>query len=215
MSPQTDYETLDDFLIEQHPEGWDESFVEAEIEGTEDREHIRFKITNDAVALWAMRKLAKANKRIEEIHSIREEEIRKIDDWVAKVEEKPMRDVAYFTHILRDYALECRFNENDARKTITLPIGLIKTRSLPISFECDPDTYIPWAKANAPETIRIKETIDQGELKRRFGGAPTAESDGVLVSDDGEIIPGVRVRPADTGVNIEIMDDQPDTDQTF
>jgi hypothetical protein len=60
--------------------------------------------------------------------------------------------------------------------------------------------FIEWAEKNAPELVRVKKEIDKKAL-----GALNQSEDKVI-STQGEIVPAVKVIPAETSVSFVIAE---------
>lgn len=151
----------------------------------------RFVIHDDAAAAWAMRKLRSVRARQAENERIATDERARIDAWLAEVNKPLDRDATYFEAILADYALRCRENPDDARKSINLPTGKVSTRTTQPKWSVEPTAFLDWARSSHPDLIRIKEEADLAKIKDTL----IATKDGVAVSPEGEPVPGVTVLP--------------------
>ena len=90
------------------------------------------------------------------------------------------------------YALVQRW---EGRKTVTLPHGTIKTTAGQPKIEIESeDRFIEWARVNNPDLLKIKTDIDKTAIKALI------TEEGVVISTQGEIIPEVKVVPAETSV---------------
>lgn len=158
----------------------------------EDRE--RFKIQNDEQAVWAMRKLTSARKRLDEIAYIAEAEIQRIQAWAEHESREPMRDVDYFEGILVEYG---RTQREQGRKSVSTPYGTIKSRmGQPKYTFIDKDEFLAWAKANHPTWVAVKEEPALSVIK--------SETSGPVDEGTGEIIPGLVVDPATVSYSVEV-----------
>jgi phage host-nuclease inhibitor protein Gam len=119
-------------------------------------------------------------------------------EWLEKVNTALERDAEWFESNLRPYALQERSKD---RKSIVLPHGTIKTISGRVKFDIEDETkFIEWAEKNAPELVRVKKEIDKKAL-----GALNQSEDKVI-STQGEIVPAVKVIPAETSVSFVIAE---------
>lgn len=76
-------------------------------------------------------------------------------------------------------------------KTVSLPAGEVKARTMPGLWQFDPDVFIPWAGANLPAALRTKVEVDKPAAKKLLAGYV---ADGVPVdAATGEVVPGVVV----------------------
>ena len=160
---------------------------------TERPEH--FRIDDDEMAAWAMRKLRRLRKRQSANIDIAQGEVDRIDEWLRTVN-KPLEDNAtYFEGLLTDYAIRQRFE--DDRKTISLPAGKVSTRTVPPKWEVDAEPFLAWARVNAPTLIRIKEEADLKAVKESVIPAFAQGDQHSAVDDNGEVIPGILIRTND------------------
>ena len=56
----------------------------------------------------------------------------------------------------------------------------------------DPDAYLEWAKENHPDLVRIV-TLVEASLLTALGKSGASDPDGRLITNDGEMVPGVEV----------------------
>jgi hypothetical protein len=158
-----------------------------------DRE--RFKIENDSQATWAMRKAAIARGRLDEIKTIAEAEIARIQDWAEHESRVPMRDLDYFEGILIEYAMKQRA---EGRKTVSTPYGAVKSRIGQTRFVfSDKAEFIEWAKVNHPDWLVVKEDVSLSALR---DASLTDSADPA----SGEIIPGLNVEPPTVNFTVEV-----------
>ena len=157
-----------------------------------------FVVDNDSKADWAMRKLAYIRRKQSDNQAIFDREVQRVTEWLQKVNTALERDAEWFEANLRPYALQERSKD---RKSIVLPHGTIKTISGRVKFDIEDETkFIEWAEKNAPEVGRVKKEIDKKAL-----GALNQSEDKVI-STQGEIIPAVKVIPAETSVSFVIAE---------
>ena len=157
-----------------------------------------FVVDDDSKADWAMRKLASIRRKQSDNKAIFDREIKRVAEWLEKVNTDLERDAEWFEANLRPYALTERSKD---RKSIVLPHGTIKTISGRVKFDIEDETkFIEWAETNAPELVRIKKEIDKKAL-----GALNQSEDKVI-STQGEIVPSVKVVPAEVSVSFLIAE---------
>lgn len=155
-----------------------------------------FVVDNDAKAEWALRKLDAIRAKQNEFRTIARHEIERINFWLTSQEEKYQQEASYFESQLVTYAMLER--ERNNRKTIDLPHGKIKSRSVNEKVEVvNESEFLDWARTNAPDLLRVKESANLKAL------AELPREGDVIVSVDGEIIPALRVLPASVNFNIE------------
>lgn len=173
--------------------------------GATDRQH--FEILDDGAAAWAMRKLRRLRRQLATNDEIAAAEIERVAEWRTKAN-RPLEDSAtYFEAILGHYAERCRNNPEDGRKTITLPGGKVSTRYPAPKWDVDSAEFIPWARENAPEFVRVKEEPNLSAMKAAVTGLElSADPDSgiVITTTEGEILPGVTVADSPLSVSISI-----------
>jgi hypothetical protein len=186
--------SLDDFIIAAHESGDDEAneFYDES-----------FKIHDDGTASWAMRKLRKIRNQQAINFEIAERESERINEWLGSVNAPLIRDINFFEALLTEYALNCRVDPSDGRKTISLPAGKVSTRAKQPKWTVNNDDFIPWAEQNFPELIRIKKEPDLSAIKG-ICRTHDATADGVAVTGDGEIIPGVSIMEQEWSATISV-----------
>ena len=127
-----------------------------------------FAINNDDEALWAMRRLAQASRRVAEVKRQAQVEIDRINRWVEANTAGNVRTVEMFDRLLGQYLSRVRDNDADGRKSLSFPDGTVTSRNTPSKVEVtDLDAFIAWAEANGHEDwVRIKREVNLSEVKR-------------------------------------------------
>ena len=176
----SDTQPIDDFEIIEEPTR--EAFV----------------ISDDSKADWAMRKLASLRRKQADNKAIFDKEVQRVTEWLEKVNRDIERDAEWFESNLKPYALTQRYG---GRKSVVLPHGTIKTTGGRPKIEVENETeFLAWAEVSQPELIRIKKEIDKKVLNTLLTDS------GDVISTQGEIVPSVRVIPAETSVSFVIAD---------
>ena len=176
----SDVQPVDDFEIIEEPTR--EAFI----------------VNDDAKADWAMRKLASIRRKQADNKVIYDREVLRVAEWLEKVNTDLERDAEWFESNLKPYALTERYN---GRKSLVLPHGTIKTTAGRPKIEIENELeFLAWAEASQPELIRIKKEIDKKVLNTLLTDS------GDVISTQGEIVPSVRVIPAETSVSFVIAD---------
>ena len=157
-----------------------------------------FIVGDDAKADWAMRKLASLRRKQADNKTIYDREVLRVAEWLEKVNTDLERDAEWFESNLKPYALTERYN---GRKSLVLPHGTIKTTAGRPKIEIENELeFLAWAETSQPELIRIKKEIDKKVLNTLLTDS------GDVISTQGEIVPSVRVIPAETSVSFVIAD---------
>lgn len=157
-----------------------------------------FVVDDDAKADWAMRKLASIRRKQADNKAIYDREVLRVAEWLEKVNTALERDAEWFESNLKPYALTERYN---GRKSVVLPHGTIKTTAGRPKIEIEDEIqFLAWAETSQPELIRTKKEIDKKVLNTLLTDS------GDVISTQGEIVPSVRVTPAETSVSFVIAD---------
>jgi len=152
-----------------------------------------FTVDDDSKADWAMRKLASLRRKQAENKAIAEAEIQRVTKWLETVNTSLENDASYFEAVLTPYAL---LQRSEGRKSVLLPHGTIKTTAGRPKIEIeDEEAFLAWAKESENSVIRIKTEIDKKALNALI------RDDNQVISTQGEIVPAVRVIPAETSVS--------------
>lgn len=153
----------------------------------------------DAVASWALRRLAKVQAERARIAREARAEVARINSWAAACDRPLVGDEQFFRGCLVEYlhAIRAERGEDPERpETITykLPTGTITGRKQPESLiVLDEARFIAWCDENdLPEFVRTKREVNKAALK-----ALKAGQDGVsVVVATGERAPFVELRRA-------------------
>ena len=157
-----------------------------------------FVVDDDSKADWAMRKLASIRRKQSENKAIFDRELQRVSEWLEKVNTALERDAEWFEANLRPYAL---LQRSEGRKSVVLPHGTIKTTAGRPKFEIEDEAkFLEWAEINQPDLVRVKKEVDKKAL-----GALNQSEDKVI-STQGEIVPAVKVLPAETSVSFVIAE---------
>ena len=163
-----------------------------------------FAITNDDQALWAVRKVAQAQRRINEVKRQAQIELDRINQWVEANTTTNAETVAYFERILGDYLVNIREDEQDGRKSLDFPDGKVTSRITPskVAVE-DLDAFLAWAEANGhAEWVRTKREADVSTIKK------VVDFNGVEVIDPltGQTVAGLSHTEGGLAVSVKVTD---------
>jgi phage host-nuclease inhibitor protein Gam len=214
--------TLEDFLTAQ---------AAPPAEPVTDEERARFSIDGPRLAGWALRRLARAEGEAARIRSEAADRIALVKQWETQALAGPTRDATFFEGLLTDWhrrqlepalaealdrytaahpdaspdeALAAVWKKVDA-KTVKLPDGTISARKTPEGVEVvDADAVVAWAVAEGHADL-VRQTPALAELKR------LPRSNGVVVSPDGDPVPGVVPKPGriDYSAKVELGLERP------
>ncbi|GIM44452.1 phage protein [Collibacillus ludicampi] len=171
------------------------SVLENHLETQEVREN--FVVDTKEKAVWALRKLAKIRQEMAENQAIAEKEIERIKAWLEDVNGGLQRDAEYFESLLQAYH-RMVLEENPRAKSIKLPYGTLKARKQEPDYIRDEEKLLIWTKANRPDAVRVKESVDWSSLKRTI----VSTENGVAVDENGQVIEGITV--VDCGIKFSV-----------
>jgi len=149
-------------------------------------------VTDDALATWAIDKLAHYTRERDRIRRNAQAYIEQIQADAA-ADEKPLADkIQWFTGQLVDYY----HSLDNPPKTYKLPNGTIAMRAGRASTKVtDVEVFIDWAKTNAPDAVKLSPLVS---------GLPDWERvDGRIITPDGEPVPGVEVVTGEPSVTVK------------
>jgi phage host-nuclease inhibitor protein Gam len=171
-------------------------------EGFTSTEDTNFAVNNDDEALWAIRRLAVAQRRIDEVKRLAQIELDRINLWVSDKSRSSEHEIEYFERVLGEYLIRVRDNELDGRKKLDFPDGSISSRVSPpkVSVE-DAEAFLAWADANGHEEwVRVKREADVATIKKvvDFSG------DSVIDPVTGEVIAGLSHVEGGVTVSVKV-----------
>lgn len=141
-----------------------------------------FAIDTDAKAEWALTKIKEA----------RADRDRWVTWYTAKIKEiKEQTDfeIMNLERLLKDYFDTVPHKATKTQESYKLPGGKLVQKLQNPEYKRNDAAVIEWLKSNnMTQYVKIEESLAWAELK-----AETAEFEGKLVTEDGEIIPGVEV----------------------
>ncbi|GIM47590.1 phage protein [Collibacillus ludicampi] len=156
-----------------------------------------FVIDTKEKAVWALRKLAKIRREMEENQSIADKEIERIKLWLEDVNGALQKDAEYFESLLQAYH-RMVLEENPKAKTIKLPHGTLKARKQEPDYIRDEEKLLAWTKENQPEAVKVKENVDWSTLKKMI----VSTENGVAIDENGQVIEGITV--VDRGIKFSV-----------
>lgn len=163
-----------------------------------------FAITDDDTALWAVRRVAQAQREIDRVKRQAQVELDRINAWVEANTVKAQGTVDYFESLLGDYLVSVRDDERDGRKSITFPDGTVTSRVTPGKVKVeDVDAFIAWADANGhSDWVRVKRDADVAAVKKVADLA-----DGLVLDPlTGAVVPGLLHEEGGLSVSVKVAD---------
>lgn len=161
-----------------------------------------FRLNNDRMAAWAMRKRSEAHARTVEVRQIAEAEHDRIDAWQRDQLRGPGRDVEFFDRLLDDYARGQRA-EHD-RKSISTPHGTVATRAVKATGKLRDEAALrETLRGVDPALISTVEVIPTVSTLVKDGVLEVTDA-GVVLTATGELLPAdvVEVIPGRVSVTV-------------
>lgn len=152
-----------------------------------------FVIDTDSKAEWAMGKIAEARRE-------RERWVTWYNSKIEEINTQTDFETANLERLLEEYFATVPHKVTKTQESYKLPSGKLIRKTQNPEFRRDDSAVIAWARENAPEYIKTVEQLDWASLK----GA-TGIFDGHIVTDDGEIVPGVEVIEREPRFVVEVQ----------
>lgn len=163
------------------------------LEPEEQEEQKGWVVMDDAQAEWCIQKIIELNRDDEkwEAH---------FANQLAKMKESNASDRAFFESKLREYFAKVPHKATKTQESYQLPGGKLVMKKQEPEYDRNDEEVMKWAKDNGlPELVKTKESLDWAGLKKKF----TVVGDSV-VTEDGEIIPGIKVVPREEIFKVEV-----------
>lgn len=144
----------------------------------------RFVIDDDGKANWAVQKIKEAQAEIENWKQYYAEALEKI-------EKRQQGRISYLMYLLRKYFDSVPHKNTKTQASYQLPSGNLVMKHPGPKYEVDDEALIGWLKKNNLTDFIKTETKEKplwGELKKTVTVAGET-----VVTEDGEIVPGVIV----------------------
>ena len=162
-----------------------------------------FTVDNDMKAEWVLSKIRSIRKEQKKECDELTRQMRFYQDQMDIISKNADADVAWFESMLTPYFAE-RMENGFTKKTKTqvsykLPTGKMVLKHQAPEFERKDEDLLPWLKANRPDLVKVTESPNWAELKK------TIKVNGEnVVTDDGEIVPGVKVTEREDRFEVEV-----------
>lgn len=189
VDTEFDFMPLEEFLAEYPGEP-----------NTEDGAAPTFAVDTEERAIWASRKLRSIAKQIAQREATAAREIEKVQVWLESANANLHRARDYFEDVLTFYH-ETELRADAKKKTIKLPGLELKARKKPTQWEFDEEKFIPWAHENAPDLVRVAESIDKAAAKKML---TPDEEQGVALTGAGNAVNGVVVMAGTVDFSVKL-----------
>ena len=172
-----------------------------EVPGQDTLEKPRFEITTMEQAIWALRKIAGAERARKEAQDAARAEIERISQWLQDEELRANQARKHLDYLLEQYH-RAQLAENPKLKTIKFPHGTLRIRSQQPHYNRDDAEVKKWAADSMPEVLVEQEPkLDWPELKKAL-----AIKDGVaVIADTGEVVLGLEVEERPDKFTVEVL----------
>ena len=152
-----------------------------------------FVIDTDAKAEWALTK-------IREARADRDKWVEWYKAKIAEITEQTDFDTMILERMLADYFATVPHKKTKTQESYKLPGGKLVLKTQNPEYTRDDKAVIEWAKANGfGQFVKVEEKLAWQELKDA-----TAVFEGHIVTEDGEIVPGVEVANRDPKFVVEV-----------
>ena len=180
----------------------DEQLQDETLEITQEEISSQYKIDNLDSLDWAFRKIANYRNEFAEQEAYAKEQIRKINDWLAKERAKNERNIGFFEHLVTEYHASI-LAENPKKKSISTPNGKVQsTTRKPSIVKPDADSLpqlIEYAEQNAfDQFVEVKKELKWVEFKKHL----TLTDDLKVVDSNGQIVEGIPLSEGGTSFKI-------------
>lgn len=171
---------------------------EAYAEPQDEEQRQAFRLTDEGMADWAIRKIAKARKEFDEAGKVADAQIARISDWLARKKRDMERTEEFLGGLLRAYYLPQHEEDPKRRKTFRLPSGQVQFRAQQPEYVRDDEALLKWLKKTKRRTYIEKiERPKWGELKKSL----TQHGD-YMIDENGEVVTGIQVIERPTAIRI-------------
>lgn len=152
-----------------------------------------FVIDTDAKAEWALGK-------IKEARADRDTWVAWYKDKIREITEQTDFDTMNLERMLAEYFATVPHKKTKTQESYKLPGGKLVLKTQNPEYKRDDKTVIDWAKANGmAQFVKVKEELDWAGLKDA-----TAVFEGHVVTEDGEIVPGIEVVDREAKFSVEV-----------
>ena len=152
-----------------------------------------FVIDTDAKAGWALDK-------IREARADRDRWVKWYEDKIAEITAQTDFNTMNLERMLAEYFATVPHKKTKTQESYALPGGKLVLKTQNPEYKRDDKTVIEWLKANGQgQFIKTKEELAWSDLK-----AATAAFEGHIVTEDGEIVPGIEVIERDAKFVVEV-----------
>ena len=152
----------------------------------------RFEVKDLDTANWAVGKMLKAHQRIAVRAAQGAEYKARIDAWLEQANKEDLATCEFFEGELRPFVQSELVGSK--KKSVKLLYGTAGFRTPPDHVEVeDEEAALDYCRKFAPELIRVKESVDKAEIRKRLA--------------KGEVFDGVKLTRGETRFYVNIEED--------
>ena len=152
-----------------------------------------FVIDTDSKAEWALKKIAEAR-------SDRDRWVAWYQQKIKEITEQTDYNTMNLERMLAEYFASVPHKKTKTQESYSLPCGKLILKTQNPEYKRDDATVIDWLKKNnQTQFVKVEEKLSWADLK-----AATAVFEGHIVTEDGEIVPGVEVIERDAKFVVEV-----------
>jgi sulfur carrier protein ThiS len=173
-----------------------------EVEDLQSPEVAKFEITDLNSLNWVFRKVAALKSKEKEIKQVADVERQRIADWERGELSTISNSLSFFENMVQAYHAQQLANDPKA-KTISTPYGKSKTRkSSEAPEKQDEEKILQYVIENEMDEF-IKNSVKWAELKKSLKIVEIS-GEKVVVDGNGQIVPGVTVKPESISFSLEV-----------
>ena len=152
-----------------------------------------FRIDTDAKAEWALKKIAEAR-------ADRDRWVSWYTDKIAEIKAQTDFDTMNLENMLAEYFATVPHKKTKTQESYKLPGGKLVLKTQNPEYKKDEATVIEWLKKNdMAKYVKVEEKLDWAGLKE-----VTGVFEGHIVTEDGEIVPGIDVVDREAKFVVEV-----------
>ena len=151
-----------------------------------------FVIDTDAKANWALQKIAEAR-------ADRDTWVKWYEEKIEEIKAQTDFNTMNLERMLAEYFATVPHKKTKTQESYPLKNGKLVLKKQNPEFKRDDKTVIEWLKQNNKGFVKVSESLDWAGLK-----AATAVFNGSVVTEDGEIIPGIEVIEREEKFTVEV-----------
>ena len=149
-----------------------------------------FKITDDSLADWAVRKIADERAELARLKELADEQIARIMEKVAEAEKRCENNTSFMTSKLAEYFDTVPHKETKTKHSYRLLSGALVKKIGGLTMEQDDEKLLEYFKNSGNEDmIQTVEKSKWGEFKKRL----EIVAGQIVDKDTGEIVEGVAI----------------------